>query len=407
MATSLTLPASGTVAAATARAGARAARLPLRIYAVVLSSLSIVVGLIWDISWHLSIGRDGLFSPPHLMIYLGAVVAGTFAGYDVLKNSFWGTPAAQGRRVRFWGVFHGTLGSLFCIWGALAMLTSAPFDDWWHNTYGLDVTILSPPHTVLVLGMMMVQFGAIVDVLALQNRPADPVLTAEQAARRQRRLQLLFVASAGFSLTILYLLASEYLDRFAMHASLFYQVSAALFPLLLLAVARASGLRWAMTYTALTYFVVLAGVNWTVQLFPATPKLGPILYHITHFQPYQFPLLLILPTLAMDALRPRLAGRNDWVQAAALAGVFMAVLVPVQWLMGDWLMSPGARNWFFGSNMWYFSNSPDWEYRFQYAPWMVETGAVLARGLGIALGIAVLSARLGLAWGNWMRSVRR
>ncbi len=28
------------------------------------------------------------------------------------------------------------------------MITSAPFDDWWHNAYGLDVKILSPPHVV-------------------------------------------------------------------------------------------------------------------------------------------------------------------------------------------------------------------------------------------------------------------
>ena len=33
------------------------------------------------------------------------------------------------------------------------MLTSAPFDNWWHNAYGLDVKIVSPPHTLLILGI--------------------------------------------------------------------------------------------------------------------------------------------------------------------------------------------------------------------------------------------------------------
>ena len=61
---------------------------------------------------------------------------------------------------------------MFCVWGAIAMLTSAPFDDWWHNTYGLDVTILSPPHTVLLLGMVGIQFGAMVSVMAIQNQNA-------------------------------------------------------------------------------------------------------------------------------------------------------------------------------------------------------------------------------------------
>jgi len=32
------------------------------------------------------------------------------------------------------------------------MLASAPFDDWWHNAYGLDVRIISPPHMVLAAG---------------------------------------------------------------------------------------------------------------------------------------------------------------------------------------------------------------------------------------------------------------
>ena len=48
--------------------------------------------------------------------------------------------------VRFWG-FRAPLGAWVAIWGAFAMLTSAPFDDWWHNAYGLDVKVLSPPHS--------------------------------------------------------------------------------------------------------------------------------------------------------------------------------------------------------------------------------------------------------------------
>ena len=29
------------------------------------------------------------------------------------------------------------------------MIVSAPFDNWWHNAYGLDVRIISHPHMVL------------------------------------------------------------------------------------------------------------------------------------------------------------------------------------------------------------------------------------------------------------------
>jgi len=51
------------------------------VYACVFSSVCIVTGLIWDISWHTSIGRDGLFAPPHLVIYLGAVLSGLFSRF--------------------------------------------------------------------------------------------------------------------------------------------------------------------------------------------------------------------------------------------------------------------------------------------------------------------------------------
>ena len=50
------------------------------------------------------------------------------------------------------------------------MLTSAPFDDWWHNAYGLDVKIISPPHMLLAAGIGAIQCGAMLMALAWQNR---------------------------------------------------------------------------------------------------------------------------------------------------------------------------------------------------------------------------------------------
>jgi hypothetical protein len=64
---------------------------------------------------------------------------------------------------------RGPLGAWVCAWGALAMVTSAPFDNWWHDAYGLDVKILSPPHTVLALGMFAIVIGALLLVLREQN----------------------------------------------------------------------------------------------------------------------------------------------------------------------------------------------------------------------------------------------
>ena len=84
--------------------------------AVLVSSACIVVGLLWDISWHSTIGRDTFWSPPHLLEQLGAVVAGVSCGWLVLRTTFVGTPEQRGTSVRFWG-FSGPLGAWVTIWG--------------------------------------------------------------------------------------------------------------------------------------------------------------------------------------------------------------------------------------------------------------------------------------------------
>ena len=69
----------------------------------------------WDISWHRTIHR----------------VRGA-CGWHVLRTTFGPDADARSATVRFWG-FRGPLGAWVCIWGALAMIVSAPFDDWWRQ----------------------------------------------------------------------------------------------------------------------------------------------------------------------------------------------------------------------------------------------------------------------------------
>jgi len=111
-----------------------------------------MIGVHWDISWHRSIGRDTFWTPPHIAIYLCGVIAGIWSAYLILATTFGRLPAVRASSVRMWG-FHGPLGAFVTAWGGVAMLVSAPFDDWWHNAYGLDVKILSPPHMVLAAGI--------------------------------------------------------------------------------------------------------------------------------------------------------------------------------------------------------------------------------------------------------------
>jgi hypothetical protein len=377
-----------------------AGTLPFYIYAVVFASFSIVVGLVWDISWHMSIGRDGLFSPPHLATYLGAVIAGLFSGYHVLRLTFAGGTFEKQSSVRFWKVFYGSLGALFCIWGAFTMITSAPFDDWWHSTFGLDVQILSPPHTVLLLGMITIQFGAMVSVMALQNRTDGSVKYNKQA------LAWCFTLSSGFLLVMLFTIASEYLDRHDMHLRSFYIVGGMLFPLFMVPVSRASTTPWGATYMAIVYMVFMALMVWILPLFPAEPRLGPVLNHITHYQSFHFPLLLVFPALAIDIINQRV-NSHTLLKALFIGISFVLILLAVQWPFGNFLATPYARNWFFGTTSWYFGSDPDYQYRYAFSPDKISHVSKMVPGLGIAVAIGTLSSWLGLVWGGWMKSVKR
>ena len=164
-------------------------RVPWYLATVLFASTSVIVGVIWDISWHRTIGRDSFWTPAHLAIYAGGLAAGLSCGWLALKTTFSGTGPETGRSVRMWG-FRAPLGAWVAIWGAIAMLTSAPFDDWWHNAYGLDVEILSPPHVVLALGICAIQFGALLMALSWQNRASR---------RAQRGLALAYATAPACS----------------------------------------------------------------------------------------------------------------------------------------------------------------------------------------------------------------
>ena len=390
-------------------------RLPVYIYAVSLASLFTVIGILWDISWHKSIGRDKFLSPPHILVYLGAIFAGLFSGIQVLDNTFRSDTARKDGLVKVWGIFYSSLGALFCIWGAIAMLTSAPFDDWWHSAYGLDVTILSPPHTLLGIGMKFLQFGACVSLSkylnifsATSGNSGLPMAGKSNLRGRQvALLQFLFVVCASSLLSLLYVLGSAYLRVHSMRSGLFYIVATFITLLFLPAFSRALRMKWGMTAIALGYFLIAGACNWILPLFPAEPKLGPILTHTTHFQPSQFPLLIIVPALLMDWILQR-SGANDWIKAFLLSLAFVGGLVAVQYPFSGFLLeSPVARGWFFGSQSWYFGIPPDNPFRYKFHPSDIAPWPVLLQGLGIALLVGVVMARISLRWGKWMQSIQR
>jgi hypothetical protein len=363
------------------------------IYAVLFASTSVILGVIWDISWHRSIGRDTFWTPAHMAIYLGGIVAGLTSGWLALRTTFAGSDEDRGTAVRFWG-FRAPFGAWVCIWGAFAMVTSAPFDDWWHNAYGLDVKIISPPHMLLAAGIAAIQCGAMLMTLAWQNR----------AVGDRRHLGRLYLYAAGLLLLLAATVATEHTQRWAMHQWHFYQVSAGVFVFFLVSSARASIARWPATtvaavYTGLTLFMIVL-----LPLFAAQPLLGPIYVQVDRFMPPDFPLLLIVPACAIDLVMQRGRGRvNDWLLALLAAAVFLAAFIAVQWPFADFLMTPAARNWLFVSHRMPYSLDPAFQARW----YRLNPSDPPGIALFVALVVGYVSARCALWWGNWMSRVQR
>jgi hypothetical protein len=362
------------------------------LYAVLFASTSVIIGVLWDISWHQTIGRDTFWTPAHLAIYLGGIVSGLTCGWIALSLTFGGDVAARAEAVRFWG-FRAPLGAWVCIWGAFAMVTSAPFDDWWHNTYGLDVKILSPPHAVLAAGIAAIQLGAMLMALASLNRTRGV----------DRRLQTMFLYSAGLMLLMFATLTTEYTGRWGMHRSLFYQVGAGVFPLVLVSAARASSARWPATTVAAVYTAVTFMMLWILPLFAGRPLLGPIHVQVERFIPPDPPLLLIVPAVAIDLMMRRWRSLGDWRLAAGLAIAYLAVLLAVQWPFADFLTTSWARNWVFGVEHIAYMVPPEIQARWH----QLNPPDDLVTGLSKALALGFVSTRVALWWGNWMARVQR
>jgi hypothetical protein len=379
------------------RTSAETLSIPWYIWCCMISVLSSVIGIEWDIAWHKSIGRDSFWTPAHMLIYLSGILAGIACGYLILSTTFQKRSPLRDSSVSMWG-FRGPLGAFICAWGGVAMIASAPFDNWWHSSYGLDVKILSPPHVLLALGMTGIRFGTLVMTVAEMNRAQGPY--------RARLERVLFFATV-FVMAMTVGIFQEDTNRVFMHGSTFYMIMMFAAPIVIAMVAWVSDNRWAATImTAMSTAVHLAFV-WILPLVPAEPKLGPVYQNVTHLVPPDFPLLLIVPAFVFDLVRQRIGTWGLWKQAATLGAAFLLSFIAVQWPFADFLMSPASRNRIFETINYPYAIPPT-------SPWVRNVFVPTEHGfaqfwvrMAIALGAAILMTRIGMAWGEWMRRIRR
>jgi hypothetical protein len=198
-------------------------------------------GVQWDIQWHVLIGRDSFWIPPHVMTYAGVTIL-VLVSFGVLARE---TVRGEGE-VRVLGL-RGSRGFHLAAWGIAVTVLAAPIDDLWHRLYGIDVTLWSPPHLLGLVGSVINTLGCFVIIREIYP-PAS-------------RIRLAAMLLAGtFLYGNLHLMVDPSIRIAYLYGGVrFYTLailSALLLPLALVGTARLSARRWAPVGLLLIAIVV-------------------------------------------------------------------------------------------------------------------------------------------------------
>jgi hypothetical protein len=304
-------------ATADARSGRACPSLP--IWLGLFASLLLTVGGIWDISWHRTLGRDTFWSPPHLFIYGGIAVLGldcvaVVAGATVARRR---RPPEGATLVKLWGL-QAPLGFTIAGFGVLSSLLSAPFDEWWHRTFGLDVTVWSPPHLLAIAAAAAIRLGLIVALVEDMQGAGQPNLGGRLQAswRRTTVAEWVLLLLLSFLLGNLTFALGEYDYLAASRDPLVYPVLASLaVPVVLVA-----GVQTVGRVGAATVIVVL--------LVLRRALMSAVLMATDFVPPAPAPLYLV-PAMALDGWfwlrRDKPGGPWRCVMAGAtFGGLFVA-----------------------------------------------------------------------------------
>jgi len=386
-----------------ARLSSKSAGVPWYLWFGALAVTSASIGGAWDVAWHRSIGRDTFWTPAHMAIQACGVMAAIICGYLILINTFGNSTRLKVSSVNVLG-FYAPLGAFIAAWGGIAMITSAPFDNWWHAAYGLDVKVVSPPHTLLILGIRAVEVGILFLILAVMNRAFGEGI--QSGERAYKTLQRLFLYLGGLIVAGQMFFLMEYTWDVKLHSASAYIAMGIALPLVFAMLSQASRYKWAATSAAAVYMIVTIAEILVFPLFPAQPKLGPVFNPVTHLIPGKFPILIFVPALALDLQWQRTRAWKPWKIALVSGFLFIAVLTIVEWPFANFLLSKASENRFFGTIYFDYNARPNGYDRLRefFQP---DHGSVLYWGLLRAAIYGSISTWIGLSFGRWMRSVQR
>ena len=142
------------------------------------------LGVAWDIQWHYLVGRDRFWTPPHITIYIAVAMAGCIALAVVLCETLRHHYGLFERRkddtIRILHYFYAPSGFVIMGVGPLIAAIAAPFDNYWHLLYGIDITLWSPFH-------LMGAIGGLIGIIGLAFIFASEAAVAHQQKEQSRQ----------------------------------------------------------------------------------------------------------------------------------------------------------------------------------------------------------------------------
>ena len=194
-----------------------------------------------------------------------------------------------------------------------------------------------------------------------------------------------------------------------LHNAYPYEVLGFVMPLILLSMGRASGHKWGATIIAGIYTVFFLGLLWILPLFPAEPKLGPVLNPVTQFIPPGFPLAFLIPAFLMDWISHRFSGSPRWLPYAL--GVVCFFAFPRRRVAAGAIPAAiagrsGESGIRFRSIRDYGEGPRSWTALHRFIP--KRTVRIVWRTVVDRRSVAsMIMARVGFACAEWMKRVRR
>lgn len=265
------------------------------------------VGFYSDVSWHIALGRDDeLLTAPHTGILLGllGILSAAVFGTIVATLEGWDRGwRVGGLRVPWSMLPLGALG--------VGAVSGFPMDEIWHQAFGVDVTMWSPTHMLMIMGA---SFTGLAGWLVL----------ADTGIRPSHSRWAGFLHGLAAWLTLQGLVASQ--GEFSFGVPQFAQV----FQPMLVTLAACIGLVAIRLVLGPWRALLIAAIYAGTQMAQVGPGDGPV--ETRHGATF------LVSALVVEALA-RIVGTGDRARFAVACGVGVGTLG----LAGEWAWNTGAH----------------------------------------------------------------